>query len=168
VEFEKDTSRFDILQDLGKVSYYLRDYEEAAQYYERFIRLRNILGLDVYVHEHMIIGLVFEKIGQRQKGKEYIESYRQFFESNQSVYRNLAFAMYYFHLGDIAKGLDYFSKFSKEDNIQYWIILFLPMDPILDDIKHLPEFKKVFADIEAGFWQNNKRIREKLEDERLW
>ena len=168
VEFEKDTMRFDILQDLGKVSYYIRDYEEAARYYERFIRLRDILGLDVYVHEHMIIGLVFEKIGQQEKAKEYIESYRKFFESNKTVYRDLAMAMYNFHIGETKTGMDLFRRFSKEDNIQFWVIHFLPSDPILDDIKHLPEFKKIMAEVESRFWRNNQKIREKLEEEGVW
>lgn len=168
VEFEKDTFRFDILQDLGKVSYYLREYEDAHQYYERFIRLRETLGLDVYINEHMIIGIVYEKVGMEQKGKEFIESCREFFENNETVYRELVFAMYYFHIGETAKGMDFLRQFSKEDNIQFWIILFLTMDPILDDIKHLPEFKKIMNEIESKFWRNNQKIQEKLEEEGIW
>ncbi|WP_194776258.1 helix-turn-helix domain-containing protein [Pararhodonellum marinum] len=168
VEFEKDTNRFDILQDLGKVSYYLREYEDAYQYYERFIRLRERLGLDVYTHEHMIIGIVYDKVGQEQKGKEFIESYREFFKDNQTVYRDLALGMYHFYKGEEAKGMDYLRQFSKEDNIQFWVILFLPMDPILDNIKGNPEFKEIMDEIESRFWRNNQKIREKLEEEGIW
>jgi TolB-like protein/AraC-like DNA-binding protein/Tfp pilus assembly protein PilF len=168
VEFEKDTFRFDILQDLGKVSYYLREYEDAHQYYERFIRLRETLGLDVYIHEHLIIGIVYEKVGMEQKGKEFIESCRDFFENNETIYRELALGMYNFNIGETAKGMEYLRTFSKEDNIQFWIILFLTMDPILDDIKHLPEFKKIMDEIESRFWRNNQKIQEKLKEEGIW
>src|SRR5690606_28015150 len=51
-EFNKDTTRFDILQDIGKVSFYLKDYEGAYQYYKKFETIREHGKLDVYVHEN--------------------------------------------------------------------------------------------------------------------
>lgn len=46
-EFNKDTTRYDILQDIGKLSYYLKEYDSSYYYYKRFVRLRELFKLDV-------------------------------------------------------------------------------------------------------------------------
>lgn len=167
-EFAKDTNRFDILQDLGKVSYYLKEYDSAYQYYKRFNRFRADHQLDVYTHEHMNIGVVYEKVGEILQGKEFIESYRQYLDTDQTAYRELGLAMYNFHIGKIDEGMEHFRQFSSEDNIQYWIILFLDQDPVVESIRNDPEFKNTLAEIKSKFWKNNKKIREKLEEEGIW
>ncbi|MDR7128892.1 TolB-like protein/AraC-like DNA-binding protein/Tfp pilus assembly protein PilF [Algoriphagus sp. 4150] len=167
IEFDKDTSRFDILQDLGKVSYYLRDYDSAYYYYERFDRFRQQQNLNVYVHENMLIGVVFEKIGKIEEGRQFIESYRGYLEKDQTAYKNLGFTMYYAHEGDFEKALSHFRLFAKEDHIQYWVILFLNKDPIADKIKNHPEFKEIWVRIEEKFWANNAETRTRLEEQGL-
>src|SRR5690606_4584422 len=151
IEFEKDTSRFDILQDLGKVSYYLRDYDSAYYYYEWLNRIREEQKLNVYVHENMLVGVVYEKVGKIQEGRQFIESYRAYLDKDQTAYKNLGLTMYYAHEGDFEKALAHFRLFAEEDHIQYWVILFLTKDPIADEIKKHPEFKKIWAGIEADF-----------------
>lgn len=37
--------------------------------------------------------------------------------------------------------------FSQQDNCHYWTILFLKIDPLIDNIKDLPEFKIIMNDI---------------------
>ena len=94
IEFEKDTSRFDILQDLGKVSYYLRDYDSAYYYYERFNQIREEQKLNVYVHENMLIGIVYQEVGKLEEGRQFIESYRNYLEIDQTAYKNLGLTMF--------------------------------------------------------------------------
>lgn len=167
IEFDKDTSRFDILQDLGKVSYYLRDYDSAYYYYKRFNRIREEQNLNVYVHENMLIGVVYEKMGKMEEGRRYIDSYRGYLETDQTAYKNLGLTMYYVHEGEFEKALTHFRLFAKEDHIQYWVILFLNKDPIVDEIKNNPEFKKIWAGVEEKFWGNNAEIRTRLEEQGL-
>lgn len=168
VEFAKDTSRFDILQDLGKVSYYLRDYDSAYLYYERFNQVREQQKLNVYVHENMLIGVVYEKVGNKERAKHLIQSYKNYLDRDQTIYKNLGMTMYYAHTGDFDRALSHFRLFAKEDNIQIWVILFLTQDPILDELKKNPEFQKIWGGIEKKFWDNNRRIREQLEEEEVW
>lgn len=167
IEFEKDTSRFDILQDLGKVSYYLREYDSAYYYYEWLNRIREEQKLNVYVHENMLIGVVYEKVGKIQQGRKFIESYRAYLDKDQTAYKNLGLTMYYAHEGDFEKALTHFRLFAEEDHIQYWVILFLTKDPIADEIKNHPEFKKIWAGIEGKFWATNAEIRARLEEKGL-
>jgi TolB-like protein/AraC-like DNA-binding protein len=167
VEFAKDTSRIDILQDLGKVSYYLREYDSAYLYYNRLDKSRKRQKLDVYVHENMLIGITYQNVGKVQEGKAFIESYREYLETDQTAYRQLGLSMYYAHLGDFDKAIEHLRLFAKEDNILYWVILFLQDDPIVDEFKKEPEFQEIWADVNRKFWENNRKIREKLDEEDL-
>lgn len=167
-EYARDSSRFDILQDLGKVSFYLREYDSAYLYYEKFNRIREEQRLNVYVHENMIIGEVYEKVGKTQEGRQFIQSYRDYLERDQTVYKNLGLAVYNAHAGDFDRALDHLRLFAKEDNIQIWVILFLTEDPAMDEFKKNPEFQKIWAGIEKKFWDNNRKIRNQLEEEGVW
>ena len=168
IEYNKDSSRFDILQDLGKVSYYLKDYDAAYNYYSQFNEIREKLKLNVYVHENMIIGETYEKVGNAEEGRQFIESYRAYLENDQTAYKNLGLTMYYAHEGDFERALTHFREFEKEDNIQYWVILFLPEDPLADKIIQEPEFQKIWSRIVDKFWKNNAEIRNRLEEKGIW
>ena len=43
-----------------------------------------------------------------------------------------------------------FLLFSQEDNYHFWIIIFFKMNPLVDNIKDLPEFEKKFSDFDFG------------------
>jgi len=166
-EFKKDTNRFDILQDIGKVSYYLGEYDTAYQCYERFNRFRKSQKLDVYAHENFLIGTVYEKVGETEKAKEFYESYRKYMYTNQTAYRHLGFVAYYCRTGESEKALEHLRLFAKEDNIQYWIILFLDKDPEPTETERQPEFKALMEEIERKFWANHEKLKLKLEEQGL-
>ena len=41
------------------------------------------------------------------------------------------------------------------------------MDPLMDNIKDLREFKKIFSEIESKFWNSHKQIKDSLEQKGL-
>lgn len=166
-EFGRDTTRFDILQDIAKVSYYLRDYDSAYYYYEKFNRIREVQKLDVYVHENQLIGEVYEKMGKDAEAKKFFDSYQDYIQKDQTIYKNLGVAMVYVRERKFDKALEHLRLFAKEDNVQLWVILFLPQDPMVDEFKKLPEFQKIWAEIERKFWANHEKVRRQLEDEGL-
>lgn len=166
-EFNKDTTRFDILQDIGKVSYYLKEYDSSYRYYKRFVRLRETMKLDVYRHENLMIGMVYEKAGETEKAKAFIEDYRQFIETDQTAYKDLGLMAYYDYIGDTDKAIEHLRLFAKQDNIQYWIILFIQQEPRPANISKLPESKKLVNEIEAKFWANHEKLKLTLEEKGL-
>ena len=166
-EFQKDSNRFDILKDIGKVCYYQRDFESAYQYFEQFNRYRVNFKLDVYEHENMIIGYVYEQMGKIEAAKKFKDSYKAYIDQDQTPYKSLGLAMYYSHLGDKNKALANFQMFTKEDHIQYWVILFLEKDPLIDQMKKEPELRKVLKEIERKFWANHQILKEQLNEENL-
>jgi TolB-like protein/AraC-like DNA-binding protein len=166
-EFNKDTTRFDILQDIAKVSYYMRDNKGAFEYYQQFLTIRETRQLDVYRHENLTIAYVMEKVGEQAKAKELAENYKAFFESDRSVYQNLGLSAYYTYMNDQPKAVEHMKLFAKEDNVQYWIILFLEKDPLMERIKDHPEFKKYFNEVKAKFWKNHNMLRQSFSEKGL-
>lgn len=166
-EFNKDTTRFDILQDIAKVSYYLNDFDSAYQCYKQFDRYRESHKLDVYQHDNMLIGKIFERMGEKEKAKQLYASHRQYIEQDQTAYKNLGLAFIYCQEGNSKKALEHLRLFAKEDNIQYWVILFLDKAPDMTDIERSPEFQKLLREVEKKFWANHERLKVKLEDQGL-
>ncbi|MFT6969639.1 MAG: TolB-like protein/AraC-like DNA-binding protein/Tfp pilus assembly protein PilF [Roseivirga sp.] len=166
VEWKKDTSRLDILQDLAKAYYYIRDYDSAYYYYNKFIDQREVAHLDIYRHQHATIALVLEKVGLVEESKWYFDDYLAFFSEDQSIYKDLSLSVYYAHHNDFEKALHHLELFSNEDNFQYWVVLF-PDNPLTDKIKDLPEYQRLLKKIETKFWKNHNRLRKTLESQGL-
>jgi TolB-like protein/AraC-like DNA-binding protein/Tfp pilus assembly protein PilF len=165
-EFEKDTSRADIVKEVAKICYVMRDYESAFKYYKKFLELREAQRLEIFREENLSIAFVFSKMGLKEKSEEFIKNYKDFADNDQSIYKHLQLAMYFSYRGDAPKAIEHMKMFSKEDNYYYWILL-LSNDPIVDPIKDLPEFKKIMRDLETKFWNNHKKIKETLEEKEL-
>jgi TolB-like protein/AraC-like DNA-binding protein/Tfp pilus assembly protein PilF len=166
-EYKQDSSRFDILQDIGKVSIYLRDYDGAYRYYKQFLTIRESQKLDVFRHENMNIGFAMEKAGEKQKAEELIESYKGFLDADQSIYKSLGYVGYYHYKGDDVKALEYLKQFAKEDNVQYWIILFIESDPMTESTMKTPEFANYVQEIKDRFWRTHNQLKSVLAEEGL-
>jgi len=163
----KDTTRLDILQEVGKICYYMRDYESAYHYYKKFIDIRNEQNLDLYRHQNAIMGMVLEKVGLKAESENLFIDFKDWAENDQSIYKHLALAMYHSHMSDAENAIEHLRLFSQQDNYHYWIILFIKIDPLVDPIKDLPEFKKVLNDIETKFWNSHEQIKASLEEKEL-
>lgn len=166
-EFNKDTTRLDILQDVAKVSFYLKEYDSAYRYYKRFNYLREIFRLDIYRHENLIIGMVYQKAGDTKKAEGFIDNYRQYLDTDQTAYKDLGLAVYYDYMDDTKKAIEHLKRFAKQDNIQYWIILFIRQEPLPGGINQLRECKKLVDEIEAKFWANHEKLKLTLEEKGL-
>ncbi len=166
-EFNKDTTRFDILQDIGKVSYYLGEYDTAYVCYQRFNRYRETYKLDVFQHENLLIGKIYEKMGEHEQAQQFYASYRDFLARTETAYKDLGYVSLYCLEDNQDKALEHLRLFAKEDNIQYWIILFLNKAPDKTSIERSAEFQKLSRDIEKKFWANHEKLKGKLEEQGL-
>jgi TolB-like protein/AraC-like DNA-binding protein/Tfp pilus assembly protein PilF len=166
-EFNKDTTRFDILQDIGKVSYYLGEYDTAYICYQRFNRYRETYKLDVYQHENLLIGKIYDKMGEHEQAQQFYDSYREFLAHTETAYKDLGYVSLYCLEDNHEKALEHLRRFAQEDNIQYWIILFLNKTPDKTPIERSAEFQKLSRDIEKKFWANHEKLKGKLEEQGL-
>ncbi len=65
------------------------------------------------------------------------------------------------------KAIEQIKQFSEEENYHYWILLFFEMDPLMDELKALPEFKETMRDIETKFWNRHEQLKAKLKEQHL-
>ena len=163
----KDSTRLDIMQEVGKICYYLRDYKSAYHYYKRFIESKEAQSLDIYRGENAKIGVVLSKMGLKEESEKYFKEYKDYAESDKSIYKHLSLGAYYSYMGDTINAIEHLELFSQQTNYHYWIILFLKIDPLIDNIKDLPEFNKILTDLEIKFWRRHKRIKASLKEKNL-
>lgn len=164
---QKDTNRLDILQEVGKVNYYLRDYQASYHYYKKFMDLRQAYNLDIYNGENLKIGVVLSKVGLIEESQKMFGEYKIFIENDQSIYKHLGLSVYYSYQGNTDKAIEHLKLFSEEENYHYWIVLFLEIDPLVDNIKNLPEFRKIMDDIKIKFWDSHEQIKISLDEKEL-
>lgn len=164
---QKDTTRLDVVQEVAKVYYTMEDYEAAYAYYDKFVTAREMLGFNIFITEDIKIGFVMQQVGQQERAARYIESYRQYAENDEGIYRDLSMAAYYAVQGDIEKGMAHLKGFSTQRNYQYWFVLLMEDDPIIHLLSDHPDFTETMAAITARFWEDHNVLRSLLEDEGL-
>lgn len=163
--FQKDTTRLDVMQEIGKLYYTTGEYKEAWKYYDRFSRQKKAWDLDIYQTEDLKIGFVLEQLGRKEEAKEYYQRYKEYFEQDESIYNDLMMSGYYSAIGDIDKAMNYLKAASDGEGYIYWLILMIDKDPIMLKMSGHSDFNKTIKKINDKFWAKNKEIRKKLEEE---
>ncbi|GAB2999770.1 hypothetical protein GCM10027284_16650 [Cyclobacterium sediminis] len=157
--FGQDTTKIDVIQEVAKVCYTLKAYNEAWLYYEKLISIKSALQLDIYQSEDIKIAFVLEQLGREEEAKPYYQSYFDFAKNDQSIYKDLILSSYYAAVGDIEKGIKHLKAFSEQENYQYWFVLFLLEDPILLKMKDHPDFKSTTQKIQSKFWEAHEDMK---------
>ncbi len=161
--WQKDTTRLDILQEVAKLHYFQKQYDSAFYYYEKFVNARNAYGLDIYPQEDAKIGLVYEKMGMAEQASAFFDSYSVYCEGDESIYKSASTAVKYAREGEIDLAIEQLKLFAAQDNYQYWILVFIGMDPLMDPLKSHPEYASTIQKIKDRFWENQDRLRQDLE-----
>lgn len=164
---QKDTTRLDVVQEVAKVYYTMEDYETAYLYYDKFVNAREMFGFDMFITEDIKIGFVMQQVGQHERAARYLESYRQYAENDESIYRDLSIAALYALEGEVEKGIEHLKLFAKQRNYQYWFVLLMEDDPIIHLLSSHPEFTETMAAITSRFCEDHNAFRRLLEDEGL-
>ncbi|MEJ2585048.1 MAG: helix-turn-helix domain-containing protein [Robiginitalea sp.] len=166
-EWKKDTTRLDILQEVGKMHYFQEAYDSAFYYYEKFVRARERAGLEIFPQEDIKIGVVYEKAGHPEIARELFDAYEAYCQKDRSIYKSASTAMKYAQEGDYDKALEQLKVFATQDNYQYWILLFMERDPLIKPLKAHPEYEAVMQKIRDRFWENQRNLRKSLEEKGL-
>lgn len=164
---DKDSTRIDIMQEIGKIYYYMRDYESALPYYKKYLELKKAWNLDIFRSENAKIAVVFEKMGLTEESEQLFSAYKNYAENDPSIYKHLNLAMYFSYKGDQEKAIENLKLFSQQNHYSYWTVVFVEMNPLLDNIKNHPQFKDIFNDIDSKFWDWHMQIKSSLEEKEL-
>ena len=165
---QKEQTRYDIIARIVDISYYMRDYASAYEYYKKLTEIQESLNLDIISKgEYAKYGLILSEIGLKEESEKFFKDYKEYAENDQSIYKHLSLTVYYSYMGDTRKAIEHFRLFSQQDHYYYWILVFIKIDPLIDNIKELPEFKKIYGDLESKFWNYHDEIRVSLEKKGL-
>ncbi|WP_419211103.1 helix-turn-helix domain-containing protein [Maribacter sp. X9] len=164
---QKDTTRLDILQEVANFYYYQEDYDNAFLYFKKFVDAKEKLEIDSYPQEDIKIGFVYEKMGLKAKAVDFFKDYADYCEKDESIYKSASMALKYAREGKYDQAIKQLNIFASQDNYQYWILLFMRMDPIMKPLKRYQDFEEVMQKIEDRFWENQTKLRKSLEEKRL-
>jgi TolB-like protein len=149
--YSLDSTRLDVLQELAKSYYFLRDFENAHKHYDRFLSLKKRYNLDIFRHENAKIAYTFQKVGELERADSLWSDYKLLTDNDHSLYRHINMAIYWAHKKDWEKIFDHFTEFLKEDSFHYWTVLFLKDEPILDYLKDVPAFIEFCEEMKNNF-----------------
>ncbi len=163
----RDTTRLDVLQEVAKVHYFLRDYDRSYAYYARFVEVRDKYMPGIYPEENIKIANVMRIAGDTIQAARLFDTFKAYASVSSSIYTPLNHAMIAAYEGDVKQAIRYLGDFSAESNFHYWIILFLELDPLMDELKDHPGFKEVVDVLEKRFWDQHEEMRKHLADQGL-
>ncbi|WP_405206567.1 helix-turn-helix domain-containing protein [Aquimarina sp. LLG6339-5] len=167
IEWQKDTTRTDITQELAKMYYFQEDYNNALFYYEKYIDILTTNKIDLYPAENIKIAYTYNKMGFASKSEQYLNKYKDYLEKDESIYKEASLAVLYLYENMPDKAIEAYDKFSLQDGFQYWVILFMNEDPLLKKLKNHPKYEETIEKIEIKFWEKHKKLKENLEKEKL-
>ncbi|MEZ5073113.1 MAG: helix-turn-helix domain-containing protein [Bacteroidales bacterium] len=165
-EWHRDTTRLDILQDIGKL-YYLEEKTDSAYFYFRkFVKVRSENDLAIYLQENAKIAWVYERMGLHAEAEALFRAFAAYCDADQSMYRSANLAVKYAYEGNLDEALVQLRLFSELDHSTYWFLL-LQDEPLLAPLKSRPEFARITRRIHDRFWENQARLKKRLEGEGL-
>jgi len=163
----RDTSRVDVIQELAKLCYSTKEYQQALAYYRRYLFIKNSLQLDIYPSEDLKIAFVLQQQGFEKEAEEYYQAFKAYAEQDQSKYHHLSLAAYYAANKMDNLALEHLEKFSHESHYIYWIVLFMKDDPIFEHLQEDSRYLELMDKINQQFWQDHEDIKEVLIAEEL-
>ncbi|HZY81517.1 MAG TPA: helix-turn-helix domain-containing protein [Cyclobacteriaceae bacterium] len=164
--YRKDTTRIQLLQEIAKLEFAQDSIERAYYYFKKFNYLRKLFGIDIFRNADLNIGLVYEKMGYKEEAQTYFESFKDFADTDKTIYKDMYLSMYEAYKGNKGSSIEHLRSFSKNDYFQIWV-MFLESEDLVEYFRDEPDFKKIMGDIKARFWANHETIKANLEKEGL-
>ncbi len=165
-EWNKDTTRLDILQDIGKLYYLQEDYEGAYPYFKKFVGAREANGLDIYRQENVKIAQVYKKMELDSEAEKLFNDFTEYCERDQTIYRSVNLVWKYAYEGKINEAIEQLSIFSETENYLYWFLL-IEDEPLIQPLKNHPEFAGIMQKIKDRFWKNHAKLEKTLKKNNL-
>ena len=106
-------------------------------------------------------------MGLEEQAADFFKSYAEYCERDISIYKSASMALKYAHEGKIDEGIEQLKIFSLQNHYQYWILLFLELDPLIEPLKSHPDYKETIEEIKDRFWENQAKLRASLEEKGL-
>ena len=165
-EWKKDTTRLDILQDIGKLYYIEENYDSAYSYFKKFVETREANSLDIYLQENVKIALVYKEMGLDNEAEKLFSDFSEYCEGDQSIYRSVNLVWKYAYEGKINEAIEQLRIFSETENYLFWFLL-IEDEPLIKPLKSHPDFEDIMQKIKDRFWKNQAELKISLDEEGL-
>ena len=76
-------------------------------------------------------------------------------------------AVKHVHDGEFDLAIEQLKVFAAQDNYQYWILLFMEIDPLMKPLQSHPEYDETIQKIKDHFWENQTQLKKSLEEKGL-
>ena len=106
-------------------------------------------------------------MGFNKEATSFFNAYTKYCEEDTSIYKSASLAVKYAYEGDNEKAIKQLQIFATENNYQYWILIFMDIDPVMESLKKDPRFVKVIQKIKNRFWENQTNLKKSLEEKAL-
>jgi len=161
----RDSTFLAAQQEMAKIAYYRGEYELAWDHYRRFFALEAAAGLDMYPDADINVAYLLEQLGRPDEAVAYRERYLAHLQEDESIYRDLGFAVYYAAKGENDQGIASLRAFAEQEDYQFWFVMFLDEDPLLQRLATDPDYSAIIAHIRKKFWTQHQKMRGVLEAE---
>lgn len=160
--YQRDTMRLDVIQEVAKMYCHQEDYTQAWYYYEKFSRLRTELGLDMFGDQDIKIAFILLELGDKEAAQVFLDRFKEFAETNTSIYRDLLWANYYSVLNETEKGIEHLKEFAKQSGYQYWVVMMIEDERPMKNLASHPAYKDIIKQLHDNFWEEHNALRKTL------
>ncbi|WP_229418471.1 hypothetical protein [Flagellimonas chongwuensis] len=152
---------------MAKLHYFQKEYDSAYRYYKSYNEMKKARGLNIYPQEDIKIGVTYEKMGHQKEADELLAAYTDYCVNDKSIYQPASMAVKYAYENKFDQAIEQLEAFAAKNHFQYWIVLFMGLDPNLEKLEVHPEYQNVIKKIANRFWDNHNRLEETLKEKKL-
>ncbi len=165
--------RIDTTNNLKLAHLYMwtKQYEQSLKYYKKYLGSSKAND-EILTWNSQSIGYAYWINGYKKEGDYYIQKQLEYamqelqlnrVKSDQLfIYYDLA-TVYSFY-GETEKALDNLKRLDQREIFHSWFVNLINVDPMLENIRDEPEFKKILSDVEAKYQEEHERVRKWLEE----
>ena len=150
--------------------YYLmdRNFDEMNKHFNLFLQdmkqaNRDIPYIDYIGYRYLLNG---DSVTAFRHFEESEKSYLEGIDTGNVTASNgamhLSLACIYSAMGESEKALKELGYFRRFEGCHIWVIERLKRNPMLDNIRELPEFKNLYAELEGKFNREKEKVRKVL------
>jgi tetratricopeptide (TPR) repeat protein len=143
------------LMDEGRYHMLKGNYLEAEKYYSQYFSLPKE---KVNQEERHAYAFVLRKLGREKEAIRQINEAKIFIEKFYLENSEYDLAKVYSFLGEKKKALDYLSKWKPTAGLYYYV----EIDPLFENIRNEPEFKRQVKRIQAEFDEMKKQVHARI------
>lgn len=159
-EYVKQPTRFDILAEIGKVNFMMKDYPQARVCFDSALAIMKKYNMDILRHEYLRIGVTYAHTGDTAKANYYLNQYQIFVDEDQTIYKDLSQASLYLVNGRKREALDLITRFSTSHDYFMYLLLLIDDDPVYEPLQDEAAFRSAVKKMNDNFWRMHERLDE--------